>query len=90
MAEVTASEEFRKFLIDLLPKSQHGKIPAIIVEFETYTDGVSAVLIDGARVGVETIEAYGLEIILDAHGNAERVTSLRGDLIPEWYGVDNA
>ena len=34
--------------------------------------------VEDARVGVETFEAYGLEITLDANGNAQRLVSLRG------------
>lgn len=83
--EITSSAIFRDFLLDLLPKSQHGKVARIVEEFETYTTTCSAVLVDGAHVGIEEIEAYGLDITLDANGNAERVSCKNG-LTPEWYG----
>lgn len=82
--EITPSNAFRQFLLDLLPKSQHGKVDAIVTEFASYVEGnISAVLVDGARMGVEKVQAYGLDITLDANGNAERIECERG-LTPEW------
>jgi len=79
MSEITASDDFREFLLDLLPKSQHGKVPAIVTEFERYTSQCAGFYVDGARGGVETVHAYGLEITIDANGRAEHVDSA------EWF-----
>jgi hypothetical protein len=43
-----------------------------------FLDTVSSVEIPGARVTVETIQAYGLTIEIDANGDAGKITSLRG------------
>ncbi len=70
---------FREFLVDTLPKAAHKKIDAIVAEFEACTsEKIGRVEVEGARVGVETIEVYGLEISLDANGNAVAVTSPYG------------
>jgi hypothetical protein len=42
------------------------------------TDGVTTVEISGAMVPVETVEAYGLTIRVDANGDAAEISSLRG------------
>jgi hypothetical protein len=39
------------------------------------TDGASTVEVHGARIPVETVEAYGLTISVDANGNAVEVSS---------------
>lgn len=38
-------------------------------------EGIDSVEVRNARVTVETVEAYGLTIAVDAHGNAVQVTS---------------
>ncbi len=40
-----------------------------------FPDGITAVEVPGARVPVETVDAYGLTIAVDANGNAVRVSS---------------
>jgi len=73
---------FREFLTDTLPKAAHKKIDAIVAEFDAYTsEEVTSVDVDGARLAVETVEAYGLEITLDANGNAVSITSPYGFLL---------
>lgn len=45
-------------------------------------DGTTAAVeVRGARVTVETIAAYGLDIEIDANGNAGRIASDRGLVI---------
>lgn len=78
------SEDFREFVSATLDQrgARAVKIDAIVVEFEAYLTGAyPSVEVDGARVGIEMVEAYGLEITVDANGNAERITSLRGDFL---------
>lgn len=74
----------RDFLTETLPKAAHRKIDAIVAEVDTYlTAPITTVEIDGARVGVETVEAYGLHITLDAQGNAVAITSPYGFLVTD-------
>lgn len=70
---LTTVEQFRAFLIEAhIAKT---KIDAIVEKFEDLQPGnTAALVIDSARVTVETIEAYGLEIELDAYGQAGRVS----------------
>ena len=80
-----SADKMTKFLFGLLPKSAHGKIPAILAEFETQLDERTAAdLSIGQIVGVDplnkravhdTVRAYGLELDLDAAGLATRVTT---------------
>lgn len=74
MAEpLTAAEQFRAFLVEA--RVDATKIDAIVAKFEELQPGnTAALVIDSARVTVETIEVYGLEIELDAHGQAGRVS----------------
>lgn len=64
--------EHSQFLADLLPKSAHTKIPAILSYFGQ-AEAASKANIVGSRVPVETVEAYGLSIGVDANGNAATV-----------------
>lgn len=45
---------------------------------------VSTVEVCGARVPVETVEAFGLVISLDSNGNAVAITSPYGMEVTEW------
>jgi hypothetical protein len=82
--ETSTASEFRKFLLDLLPKSQHVKVDRIVEEFQAYADAeFHTVEVHGARVVTETIDAYGLSIELDANGNAVTVDTMHGFFIPE-------
>ncbi len=80
-------DDFREFLTDTLAAGEGGeepklsdamqkKVDAIVgyVEDNDFVD-VRTVEVIGARVGVETVEIYGLEITVDANGRAERVTT---------------
>ena len=51
------------------------RVGEIVAEFERHlpATGVRALLVNDARVTVETVEVYGLEIELDANGRAGRV-----------------
>lgn len=62
------TDDDREWLTELLPKSAHKHVDAILRYFRE--DPVSEVEIVGARVEVERIEAYGLIVGLDANGNA--------------------
>lgn len=42
--------------------------------------GAASVEISGARVPVETVQAYGLTIEIDANGNAVTIESNRGEM----------
>lgn len=66
--------EAREWLTNLLPKAAHKKIDDILYEIDFGKERIDSVEIDGARVPVETITAHGLEIQLDANGNAATVT----------------
>lgn len=69
--------EHSQFLADLLPKSAHTKIPAILSYFGQAED-VREVDVVGSRVPVETVEAYGLLVGVDANGNAATITFPHG------------
>lgn len=66
-----ARAEDRAYLAGELPKSAHRYIDAILAYF--VPEQVDAVEVRGARVVVEEIDAHGLVIGLDAHGNAATV-----------------
>lgn len=73
-------DELEKDLRGMLPKSAHKHI-ADIVEYITTMPvyhTVNAVEVHHARVPVETVLAYGLELRLDALGNAVTVTFPHG------------
>lgn len=84
-------DEFKKFLdetfseADEISEASQEKIDAIVgwVEDNTY-DIVNTVEVVGARVQTETVEAYGLEITVDANGRAVRVTT------PDGFHLDGA
>ncbi|MEV1157749.1 hypothetical protein AB0J27_20355 [Micromonospora chokoriensis] len=63
--------EERAWLEELLPKAAHKHIPAILANY--MPERVEAVDIIGARAVVDTVEAYGLTIEVDANGNAATV-----------------
>jgi hypothetical protein len=67
-----AYEQSCNWLADLLPKTAHKHIDAILTEFAP--EVLLAVDIEGARVPVEQVEVYGLVIDLDANGNAATVS----------------
>ncbi len=63
--------DFREFLLETLPKSAHKKVDEIMAEFGMYVVDIEAVHVgQHPLVCVETVTAYGLEIELDAHGQA--------------------
>jgi hypothetical protein len=67
-------ETLRAELEEILPKSQHKKIERILDVVDDYlTIEVDEIAVSGARVPVEHVTAYGLEISLDANGNAATV-----------------
>lgn len=86
-------DEFKKFLAETFGTGQENKISeasqkkidAIVgwVEDNTY-DIVDTVAVVGARVQTETVEAYGLEITVDANGRAVHVTT------PDGFHLDGA
>lgn len=75
----TPAEQFREFLTETLKDNKlkrPEKIEAIVAEFGewlTEHQAGTAVELVGGRVAVETVEAYGLEISLDALGRATRI-----------------
>lgn len=73
----TAADEMRETLTDL--KIPAKKAEAIMARFaELLADQQNAngtVWVSGSRPAVETVEIYGLEIGVDACGNAEWVTA---------------
>ena len=79
-------EEFREFLVDL--KVPAKKIDAILEQVETMIPVyLKSVEIDHSHVIVETVTAYGLEIELDAHGEAVTVEFPRSAQISELWGA---
>jgi hypothetical protein len=70
------------WLHDLLPKSAHRHIKAILENFATQP--VAEVEITGARVAVERVEAFGLRIGLDVLGRAVYVHFPLGAEVTEW------
>ena len=73
MADETPTAQFRTFL-ESLENLSGKRMDEIVAEFERHMPGEPrALLVDGARMAVETVEAYGLEIELDANGRAGRV-----------------
>jgi hypothetical protein len=80
---VEPADDNREWLLDLLPKSAHKHIDAILEYFALQPASVVEVI--GARVGVEEVDAYGLHITLDANGNAERVVFPYGAEVTEWW-----
>lgn len=75
--EVEPTSEDHVWLLDLLPKAAHKKIPAIL---DYFGEQVAAAFkpfhlaeIEGGRVAIEHVEVYGLEIGVDANGNASTV-----------------
>lgn len=75
----TPAEQFREFLTETLKDNKlkrPEKIEAIVAEFgEWLTEHQTGTAVElvGGRVAVETVEAYGLEISLDACGRATRI-----------------
>jgi hypothetical protein len=63
------SEAVRKWLDELIPKASK-KAKAAIVDAWPDTDCVFEVDVHGTRAAVETVEAYGLDIDVDANGRA--------------------
>ncbi|MGC5319328.1 hypothetical protein ACPXB5_11380 [Micromonospora arida] len=63
--------EERAWLADLLPKSAHKHIDAILSNY--MPERIEAADIVGARVAVDEVGAYGLTIEVDANGNAATV-----------------
>jgi hypothetical protein len=73
----TAAEEMRGLLTEL--KVPTKKADAIMERFEQLLSDVAdpgTVWVAGSRPAVEVVEAYGLEIGVDACGNAEHVTPI--------------
>jgi hypothetical protein len=68
------TDEAREQLLDILPKSQHGKIDRILTALDPgATQPILSVETVGARIEVDRVQTYGLEIGLDGYGNAMRV-----------------
>lgn len=85
----TASDEMRGLLTDL--KVPAKKADAIMERFEQLLrdqQTPATVWVAGSHAAVETVEVYGLEVGIDACGNAEHVTPImpghpRGFDLPE-------
>lgn len=81
---------FKEFLADtfgtgkdkqLISEASQEKIDAIVKYVEDEQDVIAvpgSVEVFGARMAVERVEAYGLEIGVDAIGNAVHITSSNG------------
>ncbi|GAA2579641.1 hypothetical protein GCM10010435_66090 [Winogradskya consettensis] len=67
------ADELRSELAEILPKSQHKKIDTIVAVIEPEPWSIYAVDVAMSHVGIETVEAYGLVIKLDATGDAASV-----------------
>lgn len=81
MDMTTADEEMRELLSDL--KVPAKKADAIMERFgQLLADAANpgTVFVGGSRPAVTTVEAYGLEIGVDACGNAEWVSTM----LPGW------
>lgn len=78
----TPAEQFRAFVTETLKSrktTQADKVEALVAEFSEWITAVvvgTAIELVGGRVVVQTVEAYGLEIGLDAMGNASRIETL--------------
>lgn len=82
--------DFAEFLGDLFDTSKadhegrkisdasQKKIDAILGYIRDNDLWVGSVEVIGARVAIETVEVYGLEITVDANGNAVHVSSPHG------------
>lgn len=75
-----AGEAFRAELEEALPKSiSKASFDKITEAFNRHAPdlgaelGVAALVIDGARIPVESVEIYGLNIKIDANGRAALV-----------------
>lgn len=79
-------DDDREWLAELLPKSAHKHINAILKYFEVgkVTEVVTEVEIVGARVRVGRREAYGLNIGLDTLGRAVTVEFPDGAEVTQW------
>ncbi len=67
------TEYLRENLLDILPKSQHSKIDKIIELVTPEPWSVWSVDVGMSRAAIETVEAYGLTIGVDANGDAATV-----------------
>lgn len=70
-------------LREILPKSQHEKIGAILDLMDEARD-VYRVVTYGTAGPVHEIEAHGLEMTVDALGRAVSVTFPAGAEVTEW------
>ena len=66
-------DSFRDELADILPKSQHSKIDRILQLIDPADAVVYTVEIPASKVGIDTVEVYGLVIAVDANGDAASV-----------------
>jgi hypothetical protein len=85
-APTTQADDFAALLAEL--KIPAKKAEAIMERYRVDTGALTyvwSVGVDGARVGVETIAIHGLEITLDANGNAESVSSPHGLIVDPAY-----
>jgi hypothetical protein len=71
----------REWLESILPKAAHKKID-LIIEYYAPVD-IGQVEVNGGHLVVDTVEAYGLDIGLDASGNATTVSSPYGLFIAD-------
>jgi hypothetical protein len=74
----TPAEQFEVFVAETLATTdtKAEKIAAIVAEFKEWIEAHqagTAVEIVGGRAAVQTVEAYGLEIGIDALGRATRI-----------------
>lgn len=78
---LSAEDDDREYLVDLLPRVSRAKIDQILAYFNPPAV-ITQVEVRGARVVTERwARIYGLEIELDANGNAATVGFPDGALV---------
>lgn len=72
--------ELDEYLRSILPKGAHKHVGSIVEYVTTMSlyAAVGTAEVNYARVPVESVEAYGLKLRLDASGNAVTVTFPHG------------
>ena len=85
----TASEDLQELLVDLkIPAVKAKTIKKWFEQVMRDRDEIETLWVAGSRPAIEIVEIYGLEVGVDACGNAEHVTPVlpglpRGFLLDE-------
>lgn len=67
----------------ILSEADQKRHDKIVEWLSTHVPRIDTVEVDGARVPIETVEIYGLEIGVDANGNAACVSSQWGFVLED-------